>query len=146
MRVMTVGTWDLLHEGHRNLFRRCAALGEVFIGVNTDRFVLEYKGLVPHDSEVTRLLNVRPFGREFLHDDRMEDDLRRFRPDVIVVGSDWARKDYHAQIKVSQDVLDSLNVSVMYVPATPGISSTELRARRRLVMTGWGLDWVHDVP
>lgn len=128
MRVMTVGCWDLLHQGHKNLFFRCKLLGDVYIGVNSDRFMLEYKHLIPYDSEVARFLNVQPYGVAFLHDDDMRADLLRIKPAILVVGSDWAVKDYHAQIKMTQDELDDLDVSVLYVPATKGISSTQLRA------------------
>lgn len=132
MRVMTVGTWDLLHFGHINLFRRCQGLGELYIGVNSDRFVLEYKGITPAEPESRRMQNVEPFGLGFIHDDYMIGDLERIRPSFLVVGSDWHVKRYHEQIKVTQEELDELDVSVIYVPATKGISSTQLRAER-----GW---------
>jgi glycerol-3-phosphate cytidylyltransferase len=142
MRVMTVGTWDLLHEGHRNLFHRCRLLTRagdwghdaeltdpVFVGVNTDDFVERYKGVRPHQPQELRALNAAKFGPVFYHDDHMIADLVTHRPQLLVVGSDWARKDYLAQIKVTQDELDELDVSVVYVPRTVGVSSTEERER-----------------
>lgn len=133
MKVLTCGVFDLLHEGHLNLFRRCRALAggqDFFIGVNTDLFVLDYKGIVPHDSEVTRLLNVRQHGFAFLHDNRMKEDLLRYLPDIIVVGSDWHERPYLLQIGVEQSWLDERGIAVCYVPYTKGVSSTQLRAAR----------------
>lgn len=123
---MTVGTFDLLHAGHVKLFTRCRALGRVLIGINTDRFVEEYKAR-PAWGEWERMTEASKYGEVFFHDDDMLGDLQTHRPHFLVVGSDWARKDYLEQIKVTQDQLDDLDVSVVYVPRTPGISSSELR-------------------
>ena len=54
------------------------------------------------------------------------------RPDIIAIGSDWARKDYYLQMGFSQDWLDEQNISLIYIPYTPGISSTEVKRRMRL--------------
>jgi hypothetical protein len=50
-------------------------------------------------------------------------------PDVIAIGSDWARKDYHSQMGFSQDWLDQQNISLLYIPYTADISTTILKAR-----------------
>jgi glycerol-3-phosphate cytidylyltransferase-like family protein len=54
------------------------------------------------------------------------DDLR---PDIIAVGSDWARKDYYKQMGFDQDWLDERNIKLLYIPYTQGISTTELKRR-----------------
>jgi len=51
------------------------------------------------------------------------------KPDFLVIGSDWAVKDYYAQIDVTQDYLDENDITMVYVPYTRGISSTELKRR-----------------
>ena len=51
--------------------------------------------------------------------------------DIIVVGTDWARKDYYAQIDVTQDWLDERDIILAYVPYTEGVSTTKLIERIR---------------
>ena len=50
-------------------------------------------------------------------------------PDIIAIGTDWARKDYYKQMQFTQDWLDEQNISLMYIPYTKGISSTEIKTR-----------------
>lgn len=54
-------------------------------------------------------------------------------PDIIAVGSDWAQKDYLAQIDVAQEWLDHEQISIVYIPyvQTYPISSTEIKRRIR---------------
>ncbi len=52
-------------------------------------------------------------------------------PDVLAIGSDWARKDWPKRIGVDQDLLDERRIVLVYVPYTPGISSTEMKRRLR---------------
>ena len=51
------------------------------------------------------------------------------KPDYIVIGSDWARKDYYAQMGFTQDWLDERGIGLVYVPYTTDISTTELKKR-----------------
>jgi glycerol-3-phosphate cytidylyltransferase len=50
-------------------------------------------------------------------------------PDLIVIGSDWARRYYHKQMGFTQDWLDERGIGLMYLPYTTGISSTEIKQR-----------------
>jgi glycerol-3-phosphate cytidylyltransferase len=54
-------------------------------------------------------------------------------PDLIVIGSDWARRDYYKQMMFDQDWLDDRGIGLCYIPYTKGISSTEIKKRMR-----WG--------
>ena len=47
MRILTMGTYDMLHAGHPKLFKKGMALGELVIGLNTDEFVKKFKGKAP---------------------------------------------------------------------------------------------------
>jgi cytidyltransferase-like protein len=127
---MTIGTFDLFHEGHVNLLHRCQSFGDVTIGVNSDRFVVGYKGVLPTCPESSRLASVGAYGAAFLHDGNTAEFIEAHDPDLLVVGSDWARRDYLDQLGVDQSWLDTHDVSVLYVPYTQGISSTMLRASR----------------
>ena len=51
------------------------------------------------------------------------------KPDYIIIGSDWARKNYYNQMGFDQDWLDERGIGLIYVPYTPGISSTDLKKR-----------------
>jgi glycerol-3-phosphate cytidylyltransferase-like family protein len=51
------------------------------------------------------------------------------KPDLIVIGSDWARRDYYTQMGFTQDWLDERGIGLVYIPYTAGISSTEIKAR-----------------
>lgn len=53
------------------------------------------------------------------------------KPDVLAIGSDWARKDYYAQIDVDQDYMDENRISMLYIPRVGTLSSTELKSRVR---------------
>lgn len=130
MRVLTIGTFDLLHRGHRRLFHRCREFGELTIGVNSDRFVVEYKGEPPHEHQIERLFKCGIYATSSLHDGRTDEFLERHNPDLLVVGSDWHVRDYLGQLGVTQEFLDDLDISVLYVPRTPGVSSTERRRER----------------
>ena len=50
-------------------------------------------------------------------------------PDIIVIGSDWARRDYYAQMNFDQDWLDERGIGLAYIPYTKGISTTDLKKR-----------------
>lgn len=141
MRVLTLGTFDLFHSGHVNLLRRCGELaggeGLVYIGVNTDEFVTVYKGLTPTCPLESRLASCDAYGDASAHDGATQRWIEGIIDDpqyqdwagqtMIVIGSDWASRDYLAQLNVSQSWLDLHDISVCYVPYTPGVSSTALR-------------------
>lgn len=52
-------------------------------------------------------------------------------PDIIAIGSDWARRDYYTQMQFTQDWLDDNDISLIYIPYTKGVSSTEIKQRLR---------------
>lgn len=138
MRVLTLGTFDIVHRGHINLFHRCreiAGSGVVIVAVNTDDFIRRYRGKPPVMSYEDRAVVVAACGDvdEVVPNDQPNgsaaDVIAHARPTYIVVGSDWEHRDYFAQIGVSANVLESLAVEVVYVPYTDGISSTQIKAR-----------------
>jgi hypothetical protein len=51
------------------------------------------------------------------------------KPDYVLIGSDWARKDYYKQMGFTQDWLDARGIGLIYIPYTKGISSTEIKKR-----------------
>lgn len=130
--VLTIGTFDVLHFGHVAFLRQCARLGtDLVVGVNTDRFVTEFKPPAVMD-QAERVHALRQLGYAArLNDGPGRDLIADVRPDVLAIGSDWARKDYLAQVGVDQDWLDERKVILAYVPYVQDmpISTTEIRRR-----------------
>lgn len=134
LTVYTGGTFDLLHAGHVKFLRRCAEFGRVVVALNTDEFVEQYKGRKPVmdlDERREVLLGLSSVSQVVVNrggaDSRITiDDVR---PDLIVVGSDWARRDYHAQMSFTQDWLDERGIGLCFIPYTQGISTTDIKSR-----------------
>ena len=136
--VYTGGTFDLLHSGHINFLQQCRKIagddGKVIVGLNTDEFIEEYKGRPP-------VMNYKQ-RRAVLLACRFVDNVTpnvggadskptilEVSPDFVVIGSDWAKKDYYKQMQFTQDWLDDLEITLLYVPYTEGISTTDLKRR-----------------
>lgn len=135
VRVLTIGTFDTLHAGHIGLFNQCRRLagdGTVIVGVNGDEFVEKYKGaapLVPYTSRTAVIRALRQVDEVVgnLIDWAQYEVIRQANPDILVVGDDWAKKDYLTQIGVSQQWLNDRNIQLCYVPRTGDWSSTEIK-------------------
>jgi glycerol-3-phosphate cytidylyltransferase len=136
----TGGTFDLFHAGHVHFLRQCKQIvgefGEVVVSVNTDEFIEEYKGKPPvislkHRMEV--LLSCVYVDRVVVNthgaDSKKTISMLYPRPNFIIIGDDWARKDYYAQMNFTQEWLDKEGIVLIYVPYMKGISSTEIKER-----------------
>lgn len=130
-RVLTIGTFDLLHYGHMAFLARCAALGDLTVGVNSDEFTAAFKR-TPVLSQDERILGIQGLGYEaVLNNSAGRELIGKTAPDIVAIGSDWAVRDYRAQIGVTQDWLDEQRIGVAYIPYTGGISTSEIIARIR---------------
>jgi glycerol-3-phosphate cytidylyltransferase len=144
MRVVyTGGTFDLFHSGHVNFLRQCKEIagkddGWVVVSLNTDEFIKEFKGKPPVYSynERKKILESCKYVDQVIKNTGGKDskvaieDYRQWTTlNYIVIGSDWANKDYYAQMGFTQDWLDARNIVLIYVPYTKGISTTELKKR-----------------
>lgn len=118
MRIITFGTFDLLHEGHLNLLERAKALGDrLIVGVSTDRLNAE-KGKMSFFSQDQRLKCVAALkcvDEVFLEDSLEYKDqyIKQHSADLLVMGDDWDGK------------FDWVSCPVKYLPRTPGVSSTD---------------------
>lgn len=134
LRIYTGGTFDLPHSGHVNFLKKCAQLGEVTVALNPDWFIKEYKGKPPIMTYEERAAVISEFScvtsivENFGGVDSKE-AIKQVQPDIIAIGSDWARKDYYAQMGFDQDWLDQRGISLIYIPYTKGISTTEIKRR-----------------
>jgi glycerol-3-phosphate cytidylyltransferase len=136
--VYTGGTFDLFHSGHVNLLKRCREIagedGWVVASVNKGDFIEKFKGNPPVCSDVERAAVVLAcqYVDEVVFNLGGEDSkisIELANPDYIVVGSDWAKKDYHAQMQFTQEWLDERGIGLVYVPYSRDISSTEIKRR-----------------
>lgn len=136
MIVYTGGTFDLFHAGHVAFLERCAEFGHVVVALNTDEFVAAYKGRSPVCTYTERaaVLEACIHVARVVPNDGGADSrptIEKVAPDLIVIGSDWARRDYHAQMGFTQEWLDERGIGLAYVPYTAGISTSDLRSRLR---------------
>jgi len=136
--VYTGGTFDLIHSGHIKLFAACRKIagvnGRVVVSLNSDEFVEEYKGKPPIMTFAERkavLMGCKDVDEVILNIDGTDSkpSIIKVKPNFIVVGDDWARKDYYTQMQFTREWLDSEGIQLCYVPYTPGISTTELKKR-----------------
>lgn len=129
--ALTIGTFDTPHLGHAYLFRQCEQLADqVTIGVNSDEFVERYKGVQPLMDYEERSSIIRALGYQVVKNESAgRECIEVVQPDLLVIGSDWARKDYYAQIGVDQDFMDDLNISMLYVPRMTTLSSSLIKER-----------------
>lgn len=133
--VYTGGTFDLFHAGHVNFLRQCKQIGErVVVSLNTDDFIKRYKGndpIVSYEDRKTILLSCK-YVDEVIPNTNGEDSkptILSVRPNFIVIGDDWAKKDYYSQMNFSQKWLDRNNIVLCYIPYTQGISTTDLKKK-----------------
>lgn len=122
-RVITYGTYDLLHQGHINLLRRAKELGDyLIVGVTSDSFDKGRGKLNVRNNVLERVEAVKATGYadEVIIEDYLGqkiDDIQKYDVDIFVIGSDWIGKfDYLKEY-----------CEVVYLPRTEGISSTMLR-------------------
>lgn len=122
-KVITYGTYDLLHQGHINLLKRAKALGDyLIVGVTNDNFDRERGKLNVQNNVLERVDAVKATGLadKIIIEDYVGqkiDDIQKYEVDIFAIGSDWEGKfDY---------LKDSCQV--VYLPRTEGISSTMLR-------------------
>lgn len=136
--VYTGGTFDLFHSGHVNLLKRCRDIagpkGRVVVALNSDEFIREYKGASPvcDDTERHAVVSSSQFVDEVVFNSGGADSkptIDLVKPDYIVIGSDWARRDYYTQMGFDQDWLDSRNIGLVYIPYTKHISTTAIKKR-----------------
>ena len=136
MQIITLGTFSMLHRGHMVLFKKCRELGSwVTVGLNTDEFVTKYKGKPPTMTYQERYDTIMETDMvdEVIPNDQAsgnaKDIILKSGAKLIVVGSDWAVKDYVGQLGINWDWLDRHGIGICYLNYTKGISTTELKRR-----------------
>lgn len=131
-KVITYGTYDLLHYGHIRLLERAKALGDyLIVGVTADDFDKTRGKINVQQSLMERIEAVKATGiaDEIIveeYEGQKIDDIRKYGVDIFTVGDDWVGK------------FDYLNeyCEVVYLSRTQGVSSSELRKEKRNLRLG----------
>lgn len=121
-RIITFGTFDLLHCGHINILQRAKSLGDVLIvGVSSDKLNYSKKGKFPIYSEFERMKiieSIKYVDYVFLEEslELKQEYIEKYKADILVMGDDWSGK------------FDHLNkfCEIIYLPRTPSISTTAI--------------------
>lgn len=123
-RVITYGTFDLLHYGHINLLKRAKALGDyLIVALSTDEFNLKEKQKKCYFTYEQRkeILEAIKYVDLVISENSWEQkkkDIHDYFIDTFVMGDDWKGKF---------DFLKEEGVEVVYLPRTPEISTTQIK-------------------
>jgi glycerol-3-phosphate cytidylyltransferase len=120
--VITFGTYDMFHVGHLRILKRARSLGDkLIVGVSTDELNFSKKRKMPVCAEAERLEivgSLRCVDEVFLEEslELKRTYIKHFNGNILVMGDDWAGR------------FDEFNdiCSVVYLPRTPSISTTEI--------------------
>lgn len=121
-RVITYGTFDIIHYGHINLLKRAKALGDYLIVVlSSDEFnLIKHKKSYYNYEERKLLLEACRYVDLVIPEYNWEqkiDDIKTYKADIFVMGDDWKGKfDYLKDI-----------CEVVYLQRTPDISTTKIK-------------------
>lgn len=126
-KVITYGTYDLLHRGHVNMLKRAKELGDfLIVGLSSDAFnaLKNKKAFYSYEERKIVLEAIRYVDLVIPEDtwEQKEQDIATHGIDIFVMGDDWEGK------------FDSLldHCDVKYLPRTEGVSTTQIKARLRI--------------
>ncbi len=123
-RVITYGTFDLLHYGHINLLRRAKGLGDyLIVALSTDDFnnIEKKKKCYFNYEQRKQLLESIRYVDLVIPEENWEQkmsDMKEYHIDTFVMGDDWKGKF---------DYLKETGVEVVYLERTPEISTTQIK-------------------
>lgn len=139
-RILTYGTFDLLHYGHIRILKRAKELGDyLVVALSTDEFNAT-KGKKAYHSYETRkkMLEAIRYVDLVIPENNWEQkiqDIKDYKIDVVVMGDDWAGSDKFDYLKEYCEV--------KFLERTPGVSTTMIKNDLQLQET---IDGVDQVP
>jgi len=139
-RVLTYGTYDLLHYGHIRLLKRAKALGDyLIVAISTDEFNAIKGKKAYHNYETRReMLEAVRYVDLVIPEENWEqkiDDVKNYFVDVVVMGSDWEGSD---KFECLRDYCE-----VVYLDRTEGVSTTKIKQELNLQEAE---DGVNQIP
>lgn len=123
-RIITYGTFDLLHYGHINLLKRAKELGDyLVVALSTDEFNFiekQKKCYFSYEQRKTLLESIRYVDLVIPEESwgQKANDMHEYHIDTFVIGDDWKGKF---------DFLKDEGVNVVYLSRTPEISTTQIK-------------------
>ena len=138
-RILTYGTFDLLHYGHIRLLQRAKALGDyLIVALSTDEFN-ETKGKKAYHNYETRkkMLEAIRYVDLVIPEENWEQkihDDKEYHVDVVVMGSDWAGSDRFDYL--------SEYCEMIYLDRTEGVSTSQIKMELGLQEPVNGLDQI----
>ena len=123
-RVLTYGTFDLLHYGHIRLLKRAKEMGDyLIVALSTDEFNAGKGKKAYHDYETRKkMLEAIRYVDLVIPEECWEqkaDDVKKYCVDIVVMGDDWADSDRFDYLKEICDL--------QFLSRTPGISTTKIK-------------------
>ena len=121
-RIITYGTFDVLHYGHINLLKRAKALGDyLIVGLSSDEFNKTKNKISYYTYEQRKtILEACRYVDLVIPENNWEqkiEDVKKYQADIFVMGDDWQGK-----FDFLKDYCE-----VIYLPRTPDVSSTETK-------------------
>lgn len=123
-RILTYGTFDLLHYGHIEILRRAKSLGDyLIVAVSTDEFNEIKNKKAYHNFETRKkMLEAVRYVDLVIPENTWEqkkNDVLEYKVDVVVMGSDWEGNE---NFECLRDFCE-----VIYLPRTDGVSTTKIK-------------------
>ena len=138
-RVLTYGTFDLLHYGHIRILKRAKELGDyLVVALSTDEFNAIKGKTAYHNYEKRKnMLEAIRYVDLVIPENNWEQkvqDIKDYKIDVVVMGSDWADSDKFDYLKEYCEVV--------FLERTPGVSTTQIKNDLQLQEAVSGVDQV----
>ena len=129
--VLTLGTFDLFHEGHVKFLKKARGLGdELWVSLNRDEFVAEFKRrpICNYKQRESVLKSCRYVDKVYPNfgGANAKSAIIYADPTIIAIGDDWKEKDYLGQLNITQRWLDMYEIEIVYLPYTKSISTTSI--------------------
>lgn len=123
-KVLTYGTFDLLHEGHINLLKRAKELGDyLIVAVSTEEFndIKNKKSYYPYEIRKKMVEAIRYVDLVIPENswEQKIDDIKEYNVDIVVMGADWEGSDRFEYLRDYAELV--------YLPRTEGISTTQIK-------------------
>lgn len=133
IRVLTYGTYDLLHYGHIRLLQRSRALGDyLIVALSTDEFNASKGKKAYHDYETRKMmLEAVRYVDLVIPENCWEqkiDDIKRYEVDIVVMGDDWSGSEKFTYLQE--------HCELVYLPRTEGISTSDIKRDLKLKEPG----------
>lgn len=124
IKVITFGTYDLFHIGHTNILKRSIEYGDLVVGVSTDELNSK-KGKISINNLEKRKSDVynSTYAIEIFDEERLElknEYIKKYKCNLLIMGDDW------------KNAFNECDCACLYLPRTPGISTTMLKEKMKL--------------